>query len=103
MASKDDGSIRVVFYDDALVPPMIGTHSSEAVALMKRAAASFEDEANELSGLTSAEWAYQLRVIHVARRRLQHQHDLEVCELAAKMLRDALARTDEPPAEEPAE
>lgn len=95
MASKDGGSMKVLFYDEAEVTHMRGASSPEVAALMKRTAAAFEDETNELSGLTSAEWEYRRRVVQAARRSLQHQHDLEVCELAVKMLRDALARMEE--------
>jgi maltooligosyltrehalose synthase len=87
MAPKLSAAPRIVFTKDMRSP--------EVIALLKRTEIAFEEEANELSGITDAEWEYRLRVVAAARRELRYKHDFEVCELAAQMMHDALAAIEE--------
>jgi len=87
-----DAKVKVIMYNQAQATPEI---TPEILAMMKRTQVTFEEEANELSGLMDEEWRYRLQVIAVARKMLRLKHDTEAVELAIELMKEAIVAAEE--------
>jgi len=86
-----DPKVKVVMYKEGQATPEI---TPEILALMRRTQVTFEEEANELSGLMDEEWRYRIQVIAVARKMLRLKHDTEAVELAIELMKETIVAAE---------